>query len=172
MYFNPRPREEGDEFISADYKSRNPISIHALVKRATIIFGNSIHTCRNFNPRPREEGDYLLRHLRKSQIISIHALVKRATFSTSTFVINALDFNPRPREEGDLSVKASSQISNYFNPRPREEGDAIAHSQKLVQSYFNPRPREEGDRLNVALVILADISIHALVKRATLFRLA
>ena len=78
------------------------------------------------------------------------------------------DFNPRPREEGDLSVKASSQISNYFNPRPREEGDVITHvtacqnlsisihalvkratlsvkASSQISNYFNPRPREEGD---------------------------
>ena len=34
--------------------------------------------------------------------------------------------------------------------------------------YFNPRPREEGDDLRYSFVILCDISIHALVKRATL----
>ena len=55
------------------------ISIHALVKRATVIplphVGNHV----DFNPRPREEGDI-------SEICSpyLHG-----------------DFNPRPREEGD-----------------------------------------------------------------------
>ena len=55
------------------------ISIHALVKRATD------WTCLNgvdeddFNPRPREEGDYPPRPLHCQRAISIHALVKRAT---------------------------------------------------------------------------------------------
>ena len=56
IYFNPRPREEGDK----------------------VIFPFSSVTA-HFNPRPREEGDHspglwILPHL-----ISIHALVKRAT---------------------------------------------------------------------------------------------
>ena len=57
MYFNPRPREEGDSrfivYIITDFC----ISIHALVKRAT--------------ENEEINNDY--------QEISIHALVKRAT---------------------------------------------------------------------------------------------
>ena len=57
IYFNPRPREEGDAKLS-EIKELNPtISIHALVKRATA---------------KNEEG-------RRDINISIHALVKRAT---------------------------------------------------------------------------------------------
>ena len=56
------------------------ISIHALVKRATLFALKSFTVFSNFNPRPREEGDL---GLSVSQyidcIISIHALVKRAT---------------------------------------------------------------------------------------------
>ena len=33
------------------------ISIHALVKRATIYKDNNIMLNKDFNPRPREEGD-------------------------------------------------------------------------------------------------------------------
>ena len=33
--------------------------------------------------------------------------------------------------------------------------------------YFNPRPREEGDGIISPIAIVGDISIHALVKRAT-----
>ena len=55
------------------------ISIHALVKRATLITGifGKIHI--DFNPRPREEGD------------NYHV----------TAVPGQKHFNPRPREEGD-----------------------------------------------------------------------
>ena len=56
FHFNPRPREEGDPY--AVYGTdKGVISIHALVKRATII----------------NQQKYLI------QLISIHALVKRAT---------------------------------------------------------------------------------------------
>ena len=78
--------------------------------------------------------------------ISIHALVKRATIGGAGIIKDRLHFNPRPREEGDLSVKVSSQISNYFNPRPREEGDPTEGYMLEVDDNFNPRPREEGDR--------------------------
>ena len=57
LYFNPRPREEGDDTHSAIITLSGHISIHALVKRATRTAGKIT---------------------RKSQI-SIHALVKRAT---------------------------------------------------------------------------------------------
>ena len=79
-------------------------------------------------------------------LISIHALVKRATYVYITVYTILNNFNPRPREEGD-SVKVGDTIKiNDFNPRPREEGD-------IIFKYF---------------VLYNIISIHALVKRATL----
>ena len=78
------------------------ISIHALVKRATILpYRRPITAC-NFNPRPREEGDTVLARLK----------------SGSRY------FNPHPREEGDRFCKRLLIYRYYFNPRPREEGDA------------------------------------------------
>ena len=56
-----------------------------------------------------------------------------------------------------------------FNPRPREEGDMSQSRENLLSFYFNPRPREEGDGLRGAFFINGDISIHALVKRATAY---
>ena len=56
MYFNPRPREEGDDW-EANFPDMYDISIHALVKRAT---GSDRYRTQCAN-------------------ISIHALVKRAT---------------------------------------------------------------------------------------------
>ena len=55
-YFNPRPREEGDEGL-----------------------GKQNITTGDFNPRPREEGDALEGAWICEVGISIHALVKRAT---------------------------------------------------------------------------------------------
>ena len=55
--FNPRPREEGDFCTVCKMTPVTAISIHALVKRATV---KKINTVAN-------------------QAISIHALVKRAT---------------------------------------------------------------------------------------------
>ncbi len=60
--------------------SKHTISIHALVKRATEPKLSISFMCPNFNPRPREEGDQgTLSRASNSACISIHALVKRAT---------------------------------------------------------------------------------------------
>ena len=99
----------------------------------------------NFNPRPREEGDLTVYTKVSSVHISIHALVKRATAKGGYHAT----------EKG------------YFNPRPREEGDCFTLETCLVVPYFNPRPREEGDRTILAWYNKNNISIHALVKRAT-----
>ena len=58
FYFNPRPREEGDDNLRFNLLTESPISIHALVKRATG------YAC--------GVGEW--------RVISIHALVKRATY--------------------------------------------------------------------------------------------
>ena len=55
----------------------------------------------------------------------------------------------------------------HFNPRPREEGDIARISVSLSYIYFNPRPREEGDAFITDVEYVNNISIHALVKRAT-----
>ena len=78
LYFNPRPREEGD------------VTGIRLIK-----------TLSNFNPRPREEGDKLWKYTYKLSYISIHALVKRATSVRALCISDTFYFNPRPREEGD-----------------------------------------------------------------------
>ena len=82
-------------------------------------------------------------------IISIHALVKRATGL----------------------VFASYSVKHNFNPRPREEGDPFAKPLFADGLYFNPRPREEGDLCCHSVGVCLYISIHALVKRATLYAL-
>ena len=77
-YFNPRPREEGDNLRPGAYKL-SKISIHALVKRATACVkrwenftGISIHA---LVKRATEGAKFAL----STFAISIHALVKRAT---------------------------------------------------------------------------------------------
>ena len=102
--------------------------------------------------------------------ISIHALVKRATYLGNTvdkcreISIHAL-------------VKRATTLENrgfcsfgYFNPRPREEGDQASTDILARRPYFNPRPREEGDHLRSKPIHIFTISIHALVKRATMIR--
>ncbi len=77
--FNPRPREEGDFILHLKLLMFCFISIHALVKRATVAITSIDMSILHFNPRPREEGDYP--NHRQGNL--------------------CLYFNPRPREEGD-----------------------------------------------------------------------
>ena len=76
--------------------TKDLISIHALVKRATsAVDGEVIY-----------DG------------ISIHALVKRATDELTDEQVKALHFNPRPREEGDLMLSARSKQTPLFQSTP------------------------------------------------------
>ncbi len=78
-----------------------------------------------------------------------------------------VNFNPRPREEGDTQTQHKQQAHIYFNPHPREEGDGEYVAKIQAEVNFNPRPREEGDVCFCDAVGTVEISIHALVKRAT-----
>ena len=60
------------------------ISIHALVKRATLLLCHAGLQKPYFNPRPREEGDVVVHQSGYDLFISIHALVKRATSKVLT----------------------------------------------------------------------------------------
>ena len=173
------------------YYCRLDISIHALVKRATVRTCPRILRSSNFNPRPREEGDLgdcykdvsvevisihaLVKRATPAgfagavaKAISIHALVKRATISADKNSFWISDFNPRPREEGDEGFGTTCAYTVDFNPRPREEGDQVKRLSGASATHFNPRPREEGDTFNITCIKRhIKISIHALVKRAT-----
>ena len=121
------------------------ISIHALVKRATITSEYQDVTQCNFNPRPREEGDAVKQFDKYQLYISIHALVKRATkviafFHLCDFIsIHAL-------------VKRATIVANGNYPKEVISIHALVKRatpqqivQELLNSDFNPRPREEGD---------------------------
>ncbi len=80
MGFNPRPRTEGDGIDIGDGDA-HPVSIHALVRRATssnqevakAVFV-SIHALVRRATSSNQE-------VAKAVFVSIHALVRRATFS-------------------------------------------------------------------------------------------
>ena len=103
IYFNPRPREEGDRLLQR-LEPHDYISIHALVKRATkaeeIIRKKqdiSIHAL-------VKRATIISKAKRGCHFISIHALVKRATYDFKITKTAPQDFNPRPREEGDCGI--------------------------------------------------------------------
>ena len=110
LYFNPRPREEGDCCRYRCFRVCH-ISIHALVKRAT-----------------RSTAWFTF-----SLIISIHALVKRATdFKMRCMLITGISIHA-------LVKRATNGLVNifypfkYFNPRPREEGDILKERQYRIE---------------------------------------
>ena len=99
-YFNPRPREEGDESLRT--------------------IGNVFAY---FNPRPREEGDLFQRFCcQKMYHFNPRPREEGDSNTTGNRKTDAY-FNPRPREEGDKTHQEQVFTITHFNPRPREEGD-------------------------------------------------
>ena len=167
-YFNPRPREEGDDFRYTDGSRINYFNPRPREEGDCVTSGSTASTA-NFNPRPREEGDTIATPSFCAVIISIHALVKRATRSSGKEHRVQTYFNPRPREEGDLRIpKTPSQSAISIHALvKRATGWSLLPSSNLFISIhalvkratinihgsvfcerdFNPRPREEGDYL-------------------------
>ena len=94
--FNPRPHEEGDMYQGYIGTTPNGISIHALMKRATL------------------SGSGLFLPV----FISIHALMKRATIYILTFQTAQFYFNPRPHEEGDCCLLSYPVFHRLFQSTP------------------------------------------------------
>ena len=143
------------------------ISIHALVKRATIL-PCPVRCCAlNFNPRPREEGDNSGVKSTTKYSISIHALVKRATWYKYHFIgeydisIHALVKRATPAL---IDLLDEVEISIHALVKRATEGDDWKHPYDIISIHalvkratsrfyrlfffrnnFNPRPREEGD---------------------------
>ena len=122
------------------------ISIHALVKRATL------------------KAVLLYRLL----TISIHALVKRATLWKKKTDTERRDFNPRPREEGDLLRTLKEMLRPGISIHAlvkRATGKSASYGGTVAISIHAlvKRATKENSRFLASF----DISIHALVKRAT-----
>ena len=94
------------------------ISIHALVKRATLVWYSIVIVLCYFNPRPRKEGDVWVAGQRALLVY----------------------FNPRPRKEGDLPLKNLGHPTGYFNPRPRKEGDGTPKMFCVLAKAFQSTP--------------------------------
>ncbi len=79
--FNPRPREEGDFNQVNSIRLLISVSIHALVKRATVsVVPNTLYKLVSIHAlvkRATVVGAYITARLG----VSIHALVKRATLT-------------------------------------------------------------------------------------------
>ena len=163
--FNPRSRE-GSDVKGVCWHKRMGISIHAPAKGATIpalllvsnpiLFQSTLPRRerhenhqqgfhhRHFNPRSREGSDHLLFQLVRHLIISIHAPAKGATTETFPVLFYWVFQSTLPRRE-------------------RRASDL----QGMRHCHFNPRSREGSDPVQIDLVQLNAISIHAPAKGAT-----
>ena len=99
--FNPRYREDSD-IQSATAGVVALISIHAIVKIATLTINHSLRADSDFNPRYREDSDP-----------NIPLIIYR---------IKA-NFNPRYREDSDSEIALAIAQEDNFNPRYREDSD-------------------------------------------------
>ena len=89
------------------------LSIHALVKRATVIDNRSC-AAEDLSIHALVKRATKSMQVAKTEIeLSIHALVKRATWMHDAVVSAPPAFNPRPREEGDRLL--FSDITKFFN---------------------------------------------------------
>ncbi len=102
--FQSTPSYGGRPIRLSKYLYTGPVSIHALVRRATTAPSGLTSGPGSFNPRPRTEGDTRRRSVALGQIVSIHALVRRATLAGIRKAEVEAGFNPRPRTEGDAAL--------------------------------------------------------------------
>ena len=101
LYFNPRPREEGD--IGVDFSGSLWIRFQSTPSWRGRPWSKEAGKWDHlFQSTPSWRGR-LPQSLSTSPhiFISIHALVKRATWKNQEGVADESNFNPRPREEGD-----------------------------------------------------------------------
>ena len=129
-HFNPRPRKEGDIYLSLSVIYYNTISIHALAKRATQDMSQT-HRTRVFQSTPSQRGRPAgQRWIRRTANISIHALAKRATSSKWSKRYWHGYFNPRPRKEGDLAAHGLYNSATQFQSTPSQRGRQLWRATK------------------------------------------
>ena len=170
--FNPRPPAEGDELepcASSAYpmfqstpscggrrrksdkdRLRITVSIHALLRRATIVL-TALRTCMAFQSTPSCGG-----RLRASKVtavslrVSIHALLRRATRAASSASL-ILKFQSTPSCGGRLPAFSSiNTASSVVSIHALLRRATPIHRCASVSWYsFNPRPPAEGDYVPV-----------------------
>ena len=144
------------------------ISIHALVKRATLcrhctsyLQNISIHALAKRATEWQDAGKNVL-------IISIHALAKRATYTYQSHGKFLKSFQSTPSQRGRPSpLPANWDWCMNFNPRPRKEGDSFCTLYKISRFISIHALVKRATLNNFRYFQIKTISIHALVKRAT-----
>ena len=143
--FNPRPPAEGDAPLHSEATLHHSVSIHALLRRATI------HA--------------LL--LSPSERVSIHALLRRAT-STTALSISSLKFQSTPSCGGRLQRRCSicndTHVSIHALLRRATRHQYASFSPNRFQSTPSCGGRQTAEDAEDSTI---HVSIHALLRRAT-----
>ena len=118
LYFNPRPRKEGDTFGEASKSQANHFNPRPRKEGDMIDSEIAERTSRYFNPRPRKEGDtdYIL------------------------CLTDDKNFNPRPRKEGDNKCLNKSNHLCLFQSTPSQRGRRIRWSLRNLRKVFQSTP--------------------------------
>ena len=166
------------------------ISIHAPARGATSCVGASMVSIGiSIHAPARGATNRWARHQRGGRI-SIHAPARGATSSCpwldecvfkfqsthprgvrpygSATGSRGGNFNPRTREGCDRAAAVEEGQGRNFNPRTREGCDAFKRRPKSSKQNFNPRTREGCDHPALCRCKVAEISIHAPARCATL----
>ena len=122
-YFNPRPREGGDDRRRAQ-RVRPPISIHAPARGATVV------------------GVVLA----LVDGISIHAPARGATRTRPPNGTKRIFQSTPPRGGRPYAGKSLGEKISHFNPRPREGGDLLPDGAAIVAHLFQSTPPRGGRR--------------------------
>ena len=120
IYFNPRPRKEGD--LTIDHAS-------AILP--------------NFNPRPRKEGDPLLIYFRpRLNDFNPRPRKEGDKYEKGSLEPN-IDFNPRPRKEGD-AVLLFLYLVLIFQSTPSQRGRPDGGITPFDFILFQSTPSQRG----------------------------
>ena len=149
---------------------REPVSIHALTRRATRPrSAESPWWKRRLNPRPHAEGDEPLRgSAQAQQRVSIHALTRRATSSVGRWSPVPRCLNPRPHAEGDTSTSSRRVGMSSSQSTPSRGGRRMMLPDEGRKKESQSTP-SRGGRLEPSnhQRVPGAVSIHALTRRAT-----
>ena len=133
ILFQSTPSQRGRLLKTDRFKDSISISIHALAKRATVIFiilflskCISIHALAK-----RATNHYPVAYC--PHVISIHALAKRATSNLQFNAMHIFNFNPRPRKEGDLRTCLMLSPKIIFQSTPSQWGRPLSSNKTHQQ---------------------------------------
>ena len=166
VYFNSRPSARGDSARTPG-RSREPISIHAPPRGATVL-ASYWESLKEFQFTPLREGrqrgeafpspdDVISIHapprgatprkfqLKKTQRISIHAPPRGATATLTPFRTRRRNFNSRPSARGDQRFRHRAGGRDISIHAPPRGATARERRGRNAPHNFNSRPSARGD---------------------------